>query len=149
MDGLYVVQKMRFKCAVSLMTLVVFAASGCADGPPDVDESKKDVITSYRQVASSVYVETVKLAIRSKNQVEYEGFLLDPFSNEKLKVGIKGVAEYDGESWYNLKTQDSRHEIDLNYRFVQAGDLECILVVRSEGSSIYSGQWPFSAKSNK
>lgn len=140
---------MRVECAASLITLVVFAASGCGDGQSDVDEIKKEVITSYRQVAPSGYVETVKLVIRRKNQVEYEGFLLDPFSNEKLKIGIEGVAEYDGESWYILKTQDSPYEIDLNYRFVQAGDLEFFLFVRSEEGSIYSGQWSFSAESNK
>jgi hypothetical protein len=140
---------MRVKRAASLITLVVFAASGCDDGQPDVDQSKKDVITSYRQVASSGYVETVKLVIRSKNQVEYEGFLLDPFSNEKLKIGIEGVAEYDGDSWYILKSQDSLHKIDLYYRFVQAGDLECTLLVSSEESSTYSGQWSFSAESKK
>jgi len=134
---------MGVRKSLVLLALAASLVSGCDDDQQAAvaDATAEESEVSYRQVSGD-YVEVVKLAIRDQENVEFRGFLLDPFTDEKLEVGVKGKAEFD-EWYWSLPARDDLHEFNFTYEFIENGRVECVLVVLSEKDTPYSGQWSF------
>lgn len=127
----------------ALIAISIVILSGCKnieEAPVEGDATDKDKIY-YRQISKS-YVETVRFVIRNNEDVEFHGYLLDPFSDDKLELNLSGKPTIIDYEWFDLGVSESPpHRIRFTYHHKEANKVEFVIVVDSETKTPYTGQW--------
>ena len=129
-----------------LTFLAALPTSGCKKyGEIRTKDGNERAVEVFREVSTN-YVETISFTIENRTNVKYSGWILDPFSDEKLRINLAGDAKLDEEGGFILKIVEPKLEAMLSYRFLDDVRLECLFVVASAEESKYLGQWRFIAE---
>lgn len=135
------------------ITLLIFSALvilGCEAEIPnnDVAQPEKFHTLKYEQINhanSDIYVELHNLSISKSFELDFSGSLIDPFSDEKLKVSIKGFAIKNEMGVFEVTDQISKNIEIFTYILKEDGEINCLFTTQHEVEKQFEGQWSFSA----
>lgn len=134
------------KNRLNFIVCIVLVACESEPSKKNLENLEDIQVVFYEQDKNkNSFIQLDELSINEDSQLNFRGYILDPFSAEKIEVSINGFMIKNELELFELKSKSSKNIEVFNCSINENGTIDCYFITNKEIKSPFSGQWSFSA----